>query len=150
VTLKDTNPKDAISSGKLPLHLVPDTIEVEVALAYLEGALKYGAHNYKIAGVRASVYNAALSRHRIRWWNGENTDPVSHVRHLASIIACAGILLDAELHGKLTDDRPPSVDISARIAENEQVVKHLINLYGHINPRHYTIEDSINHHVNPA
>ena len=34
------NPKDEIGAGKLPLHLVPDTLAVYAAMAFTEGALK--------------------------------------------------------------------------------------------------------------
>jgi hypothetical protein len=139
---KPTNPKDMIGSGKLPLGLAPDTIKAEVALAYLEGALKYGRYNWRIAGVRASIYNDALDRHRMKWWNGESRDKKTRVKHLASIIACAGILLDAELCGKLTDDRPPSAPISDLIDGADEAVAHLKELFKEHDPRHYTIEDS--------
>jgi hypothetical protein len=140
--MKLTNPKDAIGSSKLPLGLAPDTIEVEVALAYLEGALKYGRFNWRVAGVRASIYRAALGRHLAKWWNGQAEDPKTRVKHLASIIACAGILLDAELCGKLNDDRPPSAPISDLIDGYEDRVKHLKEMFKSHNPKHYTIEDS--------
>ncbi len=109
--VKSTNPKDRIATDKLPLDLVPDTISAFAALAFAEGAAKYGAYNWRVAGVRASIYRAALDRHLKSWWNGENEDPFTGVPHLASIIACAGILLDAEIAGKLTDDRPPVVPL---------------------------------------
>ena len=139
---KETNPKDAIGSGKLPMELVPDTIEAEVALAYLEGALKYGRFNWRVAGVRASVYRAALRRHLAKWWNGQDRDPKTRVKHLASIIACAGILLDAELCGMLTDDRPPAVPMDKLIDEADAMVAHLKALFKDHNPKQYTIEDT--------
>jgi hypothetical protein len=139
---KPTNPKDAIGSTKLPLGLVPSTINAEVALAYLEGALKYGRYNWRIAGVRASIYNDALERHRSKWWNGENADRRTRVKHLASIIACAGILLDAELCGKLTDDRPPAAPVADLIDGYEERVKFLIDLFKDHHPHQYTIADT--------
>lgn len=141
MTSKPSNPKDAVGSGKLALELVPDTIEAEVALAYLEGALKYGRFNWRVAGVRASIYRAALRRHLMRWWNGEDRDKKTRVKHLASVIACAGILLDAELCGKLTDDRPPSVDMDA-VLDVEEHIAHLKALFKDHAPRHWTIADS--------
>ncbi len=94
---KPTNPKDALAVSKLPLHLVPDTVKVYAALAFAEGAAKYGGYNWRVAGVRASVYRSALERHLAKWWNGEWADEKTGVPHLASIIACAGILLDANV-----------------------------------------------------
>lgn len=138
---KPTNPKDAFGSAKVPLGLVPDTITAHVALAFLEGALKYGRYNWRIAGVRASIYNDAMERHRKKWWNGENCDKKTRVKHLASIIACAGILLDAELCGKLNDDRPPSVDgFSDFIDGLDAQVAHLKDLFKGHSPAQYTIQ----------
>lgn len=138
---KPTNPKDIVGSGKLPLELVPDTIEAEVALSFLEGALKYGRFNWRIAGVRSSIYYAAMKRHMKKWWNGEDADRDTRIKHLASVIACAGILLDAELCGRLTDDRPPRAPISDLIDGMDDRIAHLKALFKDRNPRQYTIAD---------
>ena len=53
---KDTNPKDAIGCKKVPIHVIPFQVLNEVGLALLEGSLKYGAYNWRVAGVRASIY----------------------------------------------------------------------------------------------
>jgi hypothetical protein len=137
---KPTNPKDALAVAKLPLHLVPDTIEAYAALAFAEGASKYGAYNWRVAGVRASVYHSALKRHLACWHNGEEADPLTGVPHLASIIACAGILLDAKLCGKLTDDRPPRAPLPARIRTMEVDVARVYALFADRRPKHFTIE----------
>lgn len=141
---KPSNPKEAIGSTKLSLGLCPDTITIEVALAYLEGALKYGRYNWRIAGVRASTYNDALERHRMDWWNGQDRDPITRVKNLASIIACAGIMLDAELCGMLNDDRPPAAPIADYLDSPEVLehVAHLKALFKDHNPKQYTIADS--------
>lgn len=138
---KQSNPKDAIGSAKLNVGLVPDTVLVEAATAFAEGALKYGRYNWRIAGVRASVYNDALERHRSKWWNGQDRDVATRVKHLASVIACAGILLDAELSGCLTDDRPPAADLERAIVEAEQVQEHLKVLFRKHKPKQFTIKD---------
>lgn len=140
IETKPTNPKDAVGSKKLPLELVPDTIQGEVALAFLEGALKYGRYNWRVSGVRASIYAAALKRHLARWWNGEDADKATRVKHLASVIACAGILLDAELCGKLTDDRPPAVDLDKLLNVDDRI-EHLKELFKDHNPKQFTRED---------
>lgn len=140
MSTKPSNPKDLIGSSKLMLELVPDTAQVEVALAFYEGALKYGRYNWRVAGVRSSIYRAAIGRHLSKWWNGEDRDRSTRVKHLASIIASATILLDAELVGKLTDDRPPRADIGKLITENETVAAHLRELFKKYNPIQYTID----------
>ena len=123
--LKPTNPKDAIGAGKLPLELVPDTLVAYAALAFFEGASKYGRFNWRVAGVRASIYRAAAGRHLAKWWNGEDCDPETGVPHLASVVACCGIILDADLCGKLTDDRPPAAPVGRLIDQLAQAVEHL-------------------------
>ena len=144
---KDTNPpmdnpKDRIGSNKMLAGCVPDTLMVYASMAFTEGMLKYGAYNWRIAGVRNSIYHDALKRHIAKWWNGEWADPKTKVPHLANALACIGIILDAELCGKLVDDRPPSVDMAALIDSQEEVVKGLKALFADKDPRHWTIADS--------
>lgn len=141
---KPTNPKDAIGCSKLPLDLVPDTLLVHAATAFAEGASKYGSYNWRVAGVRASIYRAAMGRHLMKWWNGEDCDPKTLVHHLASVIACAGILLDAEECYKLNDDRPPSVDMGSMISDMEHVVRWVRELNKGKAPHHH-VEADKNH-----
>lgn len=141
VSLKLTNTKDAIGSTKLPLNLVPDTVSLFAALSFAEGASKYGAYNWRSAGVRASIYRAALDRHLKKWWNGEDADPKTGVPHLASVIACAGIILDAGVCGKLTDDRPPRAALGNLIEQMEATVKSLYEMHAHMTPHHHSIQD---------
>lgn len=139
--VKPTNPKDVIGSAKLPLGLVPDV--PEEALAFLEGALKYGRFNWRIAGVRASIYIDAIERHFKKWKNGENADQKTRVNHLLSVIACCKIILDADRLGKLVDDRPPSVPMLAGdIVKAEEVAAHLREFFKDHSPHQYTIADS--------
>lgn len=138
---KPTNPKDALAVSKLPLHLVPDTVKVYAALAFAEGAAKYGGYNWRVAGVRASVYRSALERHLAKWWNGEWADEKTGVPHLASIIACAGILLDANAVGKLTDDRPPAAPLGPIIDGMEADVRRIVAMFSDYTPRQFTIAD---------
>lgn len=138
---KPTNPKDALAVAKLPMHLVPATIQVYAALAFTEGAAKYGAYNWRVAGVRASVYKSALQRHLEKWWNGEWADATTGVPHLASIIACAGIILDANLAGKLTDDRPPAVPLSPLVDGMEADVRRLLEMFRDHKPQQFTVGD---------
>jgi dATP/dGTP diphosphohydrolase len=137
------NPKDIVGSGKLPLHLVPDTGVALEALAFAEGALKYGAYNWRVAPVRASIYVAALRRHLTKWLNGEEADAKSGVPHLASARACLAIILDAQAHGTLIDDRPPSAPELVKLIDEDaiKVLENLQELYGHNEPHHHTIGD---------
>ena len=105
--VKDTNPKDAVGTKKVPFTLIPDNVLGEVGLAFLEGARKYGAYNWRIAGVRASVYIDALRRHLGAWWNGEDIDVDSGLSHIVKAIACLVIIRDSMLQKNMVDDRPP-------------------------------------------
>ena len=60
MSTKDTNPKDAIGSGKVPMHLWPSTATAVGSIALLNGALKYGRSNWRVAGVRASISTMQL------------------------------------------------------------------------------------------
>jgi hypothetical protein len=140
---KPSNPKDAFGSAKLPLHLVPDTMVNFAALAFLEGSLKYGQYNWRIAGVRTSIYVAAMRRHISKFQNGEWADPKTKVPHLANALACIAIILDANVSGQLTDDRPPIQEANAKfIDECEQSVAHLKDLFKDHSPTQYTRDHS--------
>lgn len=115
---KATNPKDGIGIKKAPMSTLSMPVVYEMALAMLDGGCKYRRHNYRIAGVRVSIYYDAAMRHITRWWEGEELDldvieedgtvtPGSGLPHLAHAMACLMIIRDGELTGNRTDDRPP-------------------------------------------
>lgn len=105
---KDTNPKDAIGITKVPISVLPMPVVGEVGVALYEGALKYGRHNYRDAGVRASVYfDAVVLRHLGAWWEGEDIDPDSDLSHVTKAIAGLMVLRDSMIRGNWVDDRPP-------------------------------------------
>lgn len=106
---KETNPKDAVGTAKVPLSVIPSGVLGELGCAMLEGSRKYGRHNYRVAGVRGSVYYDALFRHMTAWWEGEDIDPDSGVHHVVKAIATLFVLRDSMLAGNWTDDRPPSI-----------------------------------------
>jgi hypothetical protein len=128
--LKATNPKDAVGSTKAALDLVPVAGTYYSAEAMLEGALKYGKYNWRIAGVRASIYYAALLSHMAKWFNGQDRDPVTLVHELGSARACLDILIDAIECDMLADDRPPPMPTGAlERLRHASTVQHLLELY---------------------
>ena len=141
-TLKSTNPKDLIGSDKIPLHLFPESAVIYGALALLDGALKYGRGNWRVAGVRASIYYDATMRHMSKWFEGEEIDPDSGLPHLAHAMACIAILIDAKTAGKLKDDRMVEGNYSDLIKEMTPHVKRLKEVHKDKNPHHYTIQDN--------
>lgn len=137
---KRDNPKDVIGSRKLSLAVLPFRVLTNVALAMLEGALKYGRHNYRAAGVRASVYfDAVVGRHLMSWWEGEDIDAESNLSHIDKAIAGLMVLRDSMLEGNWVDDRPPAGNVNMK--ELNDAAAALYARYGHINPKHYTIAD---------
>lgn len=140
---KDGNPKDSASTNKIPLWLLSPVAKAKWALAQFSGAVKYGAFNWRASGVRASVYISALGRHLDAYTSGEEYDPIDGTDHLANIMACAAILIDAKEAGKLNDDRPPSLGIRECYGECELLMACLRDKYEGRNPRHYTIEDKV-------
>jgi hypothetical protein len=106
---KDTNPKDAVGTKKIPVSVLPMPVLGEVGLALLEGARKYGRHNWRVAGVRGSVYIDACFRHLASWWEGEDVDPDSGLSHITKAIAGLVVLRDSMLMENWKDDRPPKI-----------------------------------------
>jgi len=105
--VKKSNPKDSVGIKKVPYSTVSAPVMAETGLAMLEGALKYGRHNYRAIGVRTSVYYDAALRHLTAFWEGEDTDPDSGLPHVTKAIASLMVLRDAQLCDKCVDDRPP-------------------------------------------
>jgi hypothetical protein len=109
---KPTNPKDALGIRKWrTVACIPLNVLWEVGLGMFEGARKYGRHNYRIAGVRSSVYVEAAMGHIMQWWEGEDTDPDTRLSHVTKAICSLVVLRDAEMRGMLNDDRPPPCDV---------------------------------------
>jgi hypothetical protein len=141
MTSKDTNPKDAVGTKKAPLSTLPYRVLWNIGLAMLEGALKYGRHNYRAAGVRFSVYFDAVQRHLGSWWEGEDIDPDSRLHHIDKAIATLMVLRDSIIEGNAVDDRPPGEPYS--LLEANQHAAYLIELHKDKDPHHYTRSDGV-------
>lgn len=118
---KPTNPKDALGIGKVPSSVIPQPVLAEVGVGMLEGALKYGRHNYRVIGVRGSVYYDATRRHLDLWWEGEDEDPDSGLSHITKAITSLVVLRDAMIRENWNDDRPPATKPGWMNALNEKV-----------------------------
>lgn len=133
---KPTNPKDSIGIRKAPMSTVPSGVMAEIGVAMLEGSAKYGRHNYREAGVRASVYYDALMRHIIDWWEGEDIDPDSQMSHVTKAITTLVVLRDAMMQDMLEDDRPPkSKPFYARL---NKLAGEILDKHADKNPKHVT------------
>jgi predicted oxidoreductase len=127
---KDSNPKDNIGSTKPPIHNVPLSVVAEIGLALAEGSHKYGGYNWRVIGVRASVYWDATFRHIKAWWEGEDTDPDSQLSHITKAISALVVLRDAMIQDNWNDDRPPrSKQTPAMVSEQyKQMLERLKSL----------------------
>lgn len=100
------NPKKKYGDQKPRLSFMPTSILLQVARVFELGAGKYGLKNWRRQAVDASTYHDAIFRHLTAWFEGgEDIDDESGQSHLAHIIACAMILMDAKNLGMLVDDR---------------------------------------------
>jgi hypothetical protein len=104
--LPDSNPKTQYAVKKPSLGLIPKAALEAAAAAHQLGAEKYGPWNWRDNNVSAMVYVNAMMRHIQQWKEVEDNDPDTLASHLGNVIACCGILLDAQAHGCLIDDRP--------------------------------------------
>lgn len=126
---KTSNPKDSVGVKKVPLHVVSSPVMMEVGLAMLEGDRKYGGHNYRVAGVRASVYYDALMRHMMAFWEGEDTDSESGLSHITKALSTLFVLRDAMLNDMWTDDRPPKFKNPNWIKDYNKLAAEIIEKY---------------------
>jgi hypothetical protein len=99
------NPKDAAGSNKVPLHLWPQAATALGAMGLLEGMLKYGRSNWREGSVHATIYVDALKRHIDDWMEGGDVTSDVGLANLANALACLAIIVDAQTHGRLIDDR---------------------------------------------
>lgn len=138
---KPTNPKDALGSNKVPLHLWPQTATILGAMGLLDGALKYGRSNWRAVGIRASIYYDAIARHMSAWFEGEDIDPDSGLPHLAHALASLAIIVDAIAADRFRDDRMIRGGYRALIDTLTPAVSSLKAKHAECDPRHYTIAD---------
>lgn len=139
---KDTNPKDTLGSLRAPFFALPLPAVIQWTLAHVEGGSKYGFWNWCHAGVRASIYVAAMIRHVLKWFFGQECDPKTKVHHLGYVMACAAILIDAQWRGKLVDDRPPALPRMDELFDMaERIMPGLVGLRKGV-VRDYTIADT--------
>ena len=105
------NPKEveAQKTGKAPMDKLVLSILEEDARVHDHGAAKYGERNWRIDAIKASTYEGAILRHFLAFFQGEDNDPDSGISHLAHIRACCAVLRDAQINGKLIDDRDRKV-----------------------------------------
>ena len=106
------NPKyvQAQKDGKARMEYLIGTVLRGDAAVLAHGADKYGKRNWRVDPIRTSTYEAAILRHFMAYfYDMEDIDPDSGLNHLYHIRACCAVMLDAEMHGTLVDDRDDNV-----------------------------------------
>lgn len=101
------NPKEIAGKVKNSHSCVSQSVMAELGIAMMEGARKYGRHNYRVTDIVASTYYDATRRHLDAWWEGEDIDPDSGLHHIVKAIASLVVCRDGMIQKKLCDDRPP-------------------------------------------
>lgn len=110
------NQKQKYGDLKAPLCLVPWSAIIYLAIAFKEGARKYGSFNWRTKKVESMTYVSATMRHIAAWVDGEEDDSESGNPHLAHALACLAVLVDAQESGNLVDNRPPPGPAPALLA----------------------------------
>lgn len=133
--VKDTNPKDAVGTKKWRQYsTVPTSAVWAMGVAMLEGARKYGRHNYRVAGVRASVYVDAAKGHIDQFWEGENIDADSGLHHVVKAMASLAVLYDSIVQENWVDDRPPKQNLDKLRNELQEKVNAIFQKYPDAKP----------------
>lgn len=103
------NPKQLYGDLKAALQLVPPALVIGASKAMKEGAIKYGAYNWRKSKVEYLTYIGGAMRHLQAILDGEDVDPESTTGklHLEGVAANMAIALDAWYGGFLIDNRPP-------------------------------------------
>jgi hypothetical protein len=115
--LPDDNPKTIHGVAKPGVHCIPPSALLHLGQAMANGEAKYGLMNWRQDRITASTYyNAMAARHLPAWWDGEDFAQDSAVHHLAHVMACCAILIDAIETGMLNDDRPMKGNLPEIIA----------------------------------
>lgn len=85
--------------------LLPADALLLIAEHYGRGAAKYEARNWE-RGYLWSLSYAALLRHLLAWWDGEDIDPETGSSHAVAVAWHALALVTFEARHIGTDDRP--------------------------------------------
>ena len=118
------NPKTRAGAKKpAMLSVIPSASLLHLGEVMKLGAEKYGPFNWRETPVPAETYVDAAMRHLLSWQDGEDLDPESGMSHLAHIMACCAILIDAKENGMLDDNRPVAGRVGEMISNFQETGK---------------------------
>lgn len=106
---KDGNPKTQFGAVKPGTFETPPIPLYEYSLAHTQGALKYGHYNWRDDPVSISTYVDAAKRHIDLYVAGQKNASDTGIHNLAHGMCCLSIIIDAEAHDTLIDDRKLSI-----------------------------------------
>lgn len=107
-----TDPKAEAQAFKPALSDIPASSLLYLGAAMTNGADKYGHYNWRKTNTRIDTYLNAAFRHLLLAMDGHWNDDDSGLPHLAHVMACCAIILDAKTLGvmQMNDDEPGSAD----------------------------------------
>ncbi len=114
-----SNPDPKLSTGskKPSMAAIPPISILLLGLAMKDGEKKYGRFNWRKTKVDNSVYYDAALRHLLSYWDGEDLAEDSKIQHLAHVMACCAILIDAHYTNSNIDTRDSTKVVSSYIDE---------------------------------
>lgn len=121
--LADSNLKTVAAQGKPTISSIPPIAVFALGKAMQDGEFKYGRYNWRDTGSTSSVFFDAMGRHLFAWYSGEDHAKDSKIHHLAHLMAGCAILLDAEFHGALNDDRPENSNVENMLDLFSAIIK---------------------------
>lgn len=136
--IPSVNPKEAIGSSKLPMHLASPLAMAYMALGLANGALKYGKANFKATPVLCSIYMDGFMRHMMAWLEGEEYDQDDGAPHLGAALANLAIIIEARANGTLIDDRPIGEGYLKEREMLTEIWQQIQKKHAGKNPHHFT------------
>jgi hypothetical protein len=97
-------PANKFDAGKPRLDLIPPEPLEEIGKVLGYGAVKYGQRNWENGMSWGRCY-AAMLRHMLAWWGGQEYDPETNLSHLAHAGCCLFFLMAYRARKVGTDDR---------------------------------------------
>lgn len=119
------NPKQLYGDKKPDLRLLPLSAQIMQWQAHKDGSNKYGPFNWRKNPVEANTYINAAKRHLELFAAGEGEARDTGVNNLGAVMACCAILIDAELHGTMIDNRIKSKEECDALYAAESMVQKL-------------------------
>lgn len=122
------NPKRAVASKRVPMHLCSPTLVIAVAKVMDKCGAKKDAtrydYNWRDSETSLTDYINAMKRHLAAIEDGQWLDPDSGEPHIAHIAGSCNIVLDSEAAGTLVKDTPAkSCGVAAQLKEYEDAQK---------------------------